>query len=132
MAEARLEKLEEHAKELEKLAKENAENSRFTRIIVSKIYCMVSICMSYLNQIFTKLIQYFLPNEVERNNSSDFANRNIINLLEHSLAELEKLSEHHYLDLKSEQPELLYLFTKNEIIKTRLLSEPNQLVSQQK
>ncbi len=56
----------------------------------------------------------------------------IINLLEHSLAELEKLSEHHGLDLKSEQPELLYLFNKIEIIKTPLLSEPNQPLSQQK
>lgn len=131
VAAAKLERLEEHAIELEKLLKETTENSRFTRIIVSEIYCMVSICMSYANQIFTKLIEYFSPNEVERKNSTDFANRNILGLIEHSLTELEKLSEHHDLDLGNEQPELLYLFTKIETIKTRLLTEPNQPTSQQ-
>jgi hypothetical protein len=80
--------------------------------------------MSYLNQIFTKLIECFLPNELERNNSSDFANRNIINLLEHSLAELEKLSEHHDLYLKSEQPELLYLFYQNRNNKNTAFIRP--------
>ena len=131
VAEARLERLEEHSKEIEKLLQATAENSRFTRIIVSEIYCMVSVCMSYANQIFTKLIEYFSPQEVERKNSTDFANRNILGLIEHSLTELEKLSEHHDLDLENEQPELLYLFTKIETIKSRLFSEPNQPTSQQ-
>lgn len=131
--EARLERLEVHAIELEKLADETAENSRFTRIIISEIYCMVSICMSYVNQIFTKLIEYFSPNEVERNNSTDFANHNILGLIEHSLTELEKLTEHHDLDLENEvEPELLYLFTKIETIRERLLSQPNQKISEQK
>lgn len=121
VAEARLERLEEHARELEKLLQAAAENSRFTRIIVSEIYCMVSVCMSYANQIFTKLIEYFSPHEVERKNSTDFANRNILGLVEHSLLELEKIAEHYELDLEEAEPELLYLFTKIEKIKERLV-----------
>ncbi len=81
--------------------------------------------MSYLNQIFTKIIEYFSPVEIEKKNSTDFANRNILGLVEHSLSELEKLSEHHELDLERVEPEMLYLFTKIEKIKTRLFSTPN-------
>ncbi|MGI8543482.1 MAG: hypothetical protein ACR2MD_08370 [Aridibacter sp.] len=132
VADARLERLEEHARELEKLAKETAENSRFTRIIVSEIYCMVSVCMSYANQIFTKLIEYFSPVEIEKNNSTDFANRNILGLIEHSLSELEKIADHYQIDLEEIEPEMLYLFTKIETIRERFLTEPNQLTSLQK
>ena len=125
VSDARLERLEEHAGELEKTLIETAENSRFTRVLASEIYCTSVVCMSYLNQIFTKLIEYFSPVEIEKKNSSDFANRNILGLVEHSLAELEKLSLHHELDLESVEPEMLYLFTKIETIKARLLP-PNQ------
>lgn len=117
----RLERLEEHAKALEETLQEVRENSRFTRVLASEIYCTVNVCMSYLNQTFTKIIEYFSPVEIEKKNSTDFANRNILGLVEHSLAELEKLSEHHALDLESAQPEMLYLFTKIEKIKARLL-----------
>lgn len=132
VAEARLERLEEHAKELEKLLQEAAENSRFTKILVSEIYCMVSVCMSYSNQIFTKLIEYFSPVEIEKNNSTDFANRNILGLIEHSLSELEKIAEHYQINLEENEPEMLYLFTKIETIRERLLNDTNQLISQPK
>ncbi len=132
VADARLERLEEHAKELEKLLQKTAENSRFIRIIVSEIYCMVSVCMSYSNQVFTKLIEYFSPVEIEKNNSTDFANRNILGLIEHSLSELEKIAEHYQIDLEEIEPEMLYLFTKIETIRERLLSEPNQMASMPK
>lgn len=125
---ARMERLEEHAKELEKTLQGVSENSHFIRIIASEIYCTVNVCMSLLNQTFTKLIEYFSPVEVEKKNSTDFANRNILGLIEHSLLELEKLGEHQGLDLESAQPEMLYLFTKIEKIKTRLLSSPVQSV----
>jgi len=123
---ARLERLEEHAKGLEETLREVRENSRFTRVLASEIYCVGVVCMSYLNQTFTKIIEYFSPVEIEKKNSTDFANRNILGLVEHSLAELDKLSEHHGVDLESAQPEMLYLFTKIEKIKTRLLTTPNQ------
>lgn len=119
---ARIERLEEHAKGLEEMLQEIRENSRFTRVLASEIYCTVNVCMSLLNQTFTKIIEYFSPVEVEKKNSTDFANRNILGLVEHSLAELEKLSEHHALDLDRSEPEMLYLFTKIEKIKARLLS----------
>ncbi len=124
--EVRIERLEEHGKELEKMIENIAADSRFTRVLASEIYCATNICVSYLNQIFTKIIEYFSPIEIERKNSSDFANRNVLGLVEHSLNELEKLSEHHNLDLKEVRPETLYLYTKIERIKTRLLHLNNQ------
>ncbi len=123
---ARLERLEEHARELEQTLNGIAENSRFTRVLASEIYCTSVVCMSYLNQIFTKIIEYFSPVEIEKKNSTDFANRNILGLVEHSLLELEKLSEHHELDLERVESEMLYHFTKIDKIKTRLLSTPNE------
>lgn len=119
--EAKLERLEEHARELESKLETVAADSRFARLILGEIYCAVAVCVSYLNQIFTKLVEYLSPNEIEKKNSTDFANRNILGLIEHALAELEHLGEHHELDLESAQPEMLYLFTKIETIKSRLL-----------
>ncbi len=87
--------------------------------------------MSYLNQIFTKLIEYFSPVEIEKNNSTDFANHNILGLVEHSLSELEKIAEHHNLDIETVEPEILYLFTKIEKIKARLLPQSIQSNSEQ-
>lgn len=124
--EVRLERLEEHARELEIALQAVAANTAFTRVLASEIYCTVVVCMSYLNQIFTKVIEYFSPVEIEKNNSADFANRNILGLVEHSLVELENLSEHHALDLEPQRPEMLYLFTKIEKIKARLLSSAIQ------
>lgn len=116
----KFERLEEHAKSLEKLIEDIAANSRFTRVLVSEIYCLANICMSYLNQIFTKLIEYFSPVEIEKKNSNDFANRNILGLIGHSLTEFEKTATHHKFDLDSIEPEMLYLFTKIEKLEERL------------
>lgn len=122
---ARLERLEEHARAAEIALERLGENSRLTGILTSEIYCITSVCMSYLNQIFTKIIEYFSPVEIEKNNSADFANRNILGLVEHALAELERLSEHHALSSDELlEPEKLYLFTKIEKIKARLLNAP--------
>jgi len=129
---ARLERLEEHAREMEILLRKAEENSRFTKILTSEIYCIANVCMSYLNQIFTKLIEYFSPNEVEKKNSTDFANRNILGLVEHSLLELEKIAEHHDFDIESVEPEMLYLFTKIDKIKARLLPSSIQSNTEQK
>ncbi len=122
----RIERLEEHARSLERTIENLHENTRLTRVLASEIYCATNICVSYLNQIFTKIIEYFSPFEIERKNSSDFANRNVLGLVEHSLNELEKLSEHHDLNLEEIRPETLYLFTKIERIKARLLPLNNQ------
>ncbi len=116
----RFERLEEHAKSMEIFVENIAQNTRFTRILVSEIYCLANICMSYLNQIFTKLIEYFSPIEIEKKNSIDFANRNILGLVEHSLSEFDKTSLHHKFDFDSFDSEILYLFTKIEKIEARL------------
>lgn len=118
---ARIERLEEHASVLERKINETVDHSRFTKIIASEIYCVSVISMSILNQIFTKLIEYFSPVKVEKENSTDFANRNILGLLEHSLSELENLSHHHKLNQDNTDSERLYLFTKIEKIKKRLI-----------
>lgn len=117
----RIERLEEHAREMEMILKRTEENTRFIKILSSEIYCLTNICMSYLNQIFTRFIEYFSPVEIEKKNSTDFANRNILGLVEHSLSELERIAAHHDLDNESIEPEMLYLFTKIEKLKTRLL-----------
>ncbi len=129
---ARIERLEEHAREMEVILKRTEENSQFTRILISEIYCLTNICMSYLNQVFTKLIEYFSPVEIEKKNSTDFANRNILGLVEHSLSELEKIAEHHNLDTERVEPEMLYLFTKIGKLKARLLPPTLPANSEQK
>lgn len=125
---ASIERLEEHAREMESRLTEMAEHSRFIRILASEIYCTSIVCMSYLNQIFTKLIEYFSPVEIEKKNSTDFANRNAIGLIEHALREIEKLEVHHDSDSEAASAEMLYLFTKIEKLKQRLVPikiEPN-------
>jgi hypothetical protein len=117
---ASIERLEEHAREMESRLTETAESSRFTRILAGEIYCTSVVCMSYLNQIFTKLIEYFSPLEIEKKNSTDFANRNAIGLIEHALREIENLEAHHGSDSEAANAEVLYLFTKIEKLKQRL------------
>ncbi len=129
---ARIERLEEHAQEMEVILKRTDENTHFTKILTGEIYCLTNVCMSYLNQIFTKLIEYFSPVEIEKKNSTDFANRNVLGLVEHSLTELKKIAEHHELDDQSIEPEMLYLFTKIEKLKTRLLPPTLSANSEQK
>ena len=129
---AQIERLEEHALQMEMILKRTEENSRFIKILVSEIYCLTNICMSYLNQIFTRFIEYFSPVEIEKKNSTDFANRNILGLVEHSLSELEKIAEHHDLDGESIESEMLYLFTKIEKLKTRLLPPTISVNSEQR
>jgi hypothetical protein len=109
---------------LENMVRETCDNSRFIMLIVGEIYCISNSCMSYLNQLFTKILEYFSPVEIERKHSTDFANRNILGLVEHSLLELEKLCDHHDLEQQSVEPDLLYLSTKIETIKARLIDEP--------
>jgi hypothetical protein len=118
---ALVERLEEHAREMESRVTEIAENSRFTKTLASEIYCVAVVCMSLSNQIFTKIIEYFSPVEIEKKNSTDFANRNALGLIEHALAELENLEVHHDSDSEITQTEMLYLFTKIEKIRQRLL-----------
>jgi hypothetical protein len=118
---ASVERLEEHAREMELRVAEIAENARFTKILTSEIYCVGVVCMSLLNQIFTKIIEYFSPVEIEKKNSTDFANRNALGLIEHALAELENLEAHHDTNAETAQTEMLYLFTKIEKIRQRLL-----------
>lgn len=127
--ELKIERLEEQSRDVENRLQAAADDVRLTRVLASEIYCLGVVMMSLLNQIFTKIIEYFSPVEIEKKNSTDFANRNILGLVEHSLSELENLSAHHGLDAEAVEPEILYLFTKIEKIKARLLS-PNASVAE--
>lgn len=129
---ARIERLEDAARETEAKLNESLENSRITKILAAEIYCIASISMSYLNQIFTRIIEYFSPAEIERKNSQEIANQNILFLLEHALKELENLAEHYEIETDAAtEPEMLYLFTKIELVKERLASNNNKAVSEQ-
>lgn len=129
---ARIERLEEHAQTMEKLQQSQAAYSHLTNVLLNEIYGISNVCLSLLNQIFTKLIEYFSPVEIEKKNSIDFASRNILGLVEHALTELEKIAEHHELQFEIIEPEKLYLFTKIEKIKAKLRQSLPQVNSPDK
>jgi hypothetical protein len=116
----RFERLEEHGKQTEEVLSEIAEQSRQTSILATEMFCMTNVCVSYLNQIFTKLLEFLSPVELERTNSSTFANHNIQGLIEHSMTDLQALGEHYNSPLSELLPESLFLFTKIEKIRERL------------
>ena len=120
----RIERLEEHGKQTEEALLEIAENSYRTAMLATEVFCMTNVCVSYLNQIFTKLLEFLSPVEFERTNSSTFANHNIQGLIEHSMTDLKALGEHYNGTLSDVLPEALYLFTKIEKIKERLATSP--------
>jgi hypothetical protein len=116
----RFHRLEEHGKQTEEVLSEIAENSSQTAILATEMFCMTNVCVSYLNQIFTKLLEFLSPVDLERINSSTFANHNIQGLIEHSMTDLHALGEHYNSPLSDILPEALFLFTKIEKIKERL------------
>ena len=120
----RVDRIEEHSKQTEDLLTEIAETSRQTLILTTEVFCMTNVCVSYLNQVFTKLLEFLSPLELERTNSSTFANNNIQGLIEHSMTDLKALGEHYNGPLSDVLPETLYLFTKIEKIKERLATSP--------
>lgn len=116
----RVNRIEEHGKQTEELLTEIAENSRQTVILATEMFCMTNVCVSYLNQIFTKLLEFLSPVELERTNSSTIANHNILGLIEHSMTDLKALGEHYNGPLSDVLPEALFLFIKIGKIKQRL------------
>lgn len=120
---ARLERLEEHAGETELILKRTEESSHFIKMLVMEIYGLTTVCVTFLNQIFTRLVEYFSPVEIEKKNSVEFANRNVLGLVKHALSELEKIAVHHKSGSDEIETEMLYLFTKLDILKARLLTE---------
>lgn len=122
----RLERLEAHARELETILQKTAEQTRQTRILTGEIYGVTTACLSYLNRIFTKFVEYFAPTESERQSSAKIADENILALIEHALGELDRLTAHYELDETEDFVSArLYLATKIEKIKMRLLAPPN-------
>lgn len=118
----RLERLEEFAREAEERIEAISENTIASLALAREIFCMTDVCVSYLNQIFTKLLEFLSPLEIERLKSSDFANRNILALIEHSLSDLEGCSEHHQINHPLATIESPFFATKLEKIYDRISS----------
>lgn len=119
----RIVRLEEHGREVEESLELITKNSQQIQTLVCELFCMTNVTVSYLNQIFTKLLEYLSPIEIERTRSSDFANRNIIGLIEHSLSELDKCRGHHNRIADKDMSDVLYLQTKIEKIRERIADE---------
>ncbi len=119
----RIIRLEEHGREIEESFELLTKNSQQIQTLLSELFCMTNVTISYLNQIFTKLLEYLSPIEIERTRSSDFASRNILGLIEHSLSELDKCRAHHNLIADNDTPDFLYLQTKIEKIRERIAAE---------
>jgi predicted DNA-binding protein YlxM (UPF0122 family) len=128
VSDTRFSRIEEHSKQTEELLKEITENSHQTLLLTTEVFCMTNVCVSYLNQIFTKLLEFLSPVELERTNSSTFANHNIQSLIEHSMTDLKALGEHYNGTLSDVLPEASYLFTKIEKIKERLANSPLSVI----
>ena len=86
----------------------------------SEVYCMSSITISYLNQIFAKLLEFLSPLANEREASTDIANGIIATLIVHSMQELEKCNAFHELRSELGNGDELYLSTKIDEIKERI------------
>ena len=127
VVDTRIDRIEEHGKQTEDLLTQIVETSRQTLILTTEVFCMTNVCVSYLNQIFTKLLEFLSPVELERTNSSTFANHNIQGLIEHAMTDLKALGEHYSGPPSDFLPEALYLFTKIEKIKERLATSPLSL-----
>lgn len=116
----RLARLEEFARETEERLDVLSENALASLALAREIFCMTDVCVSYLNQIFTKLLEFLSPLEIERRKSSDFANRNILALIEHSLSDLEGFAEHHRMHHQHAVIESPFFATKLEKIYDRI------------
>lgn len=118
----RLDRLEEFAREAEERLEAVSENTLASLALAREIFCMTDVCVSYLNQIFTKLLEFLSPLEIERLKSADFANRNILALIEHSLSDLDRCTEHHRLDIGHAVLGSTFFATKLEKIHDRILA----------
>ena len=127
----RLSRLEEHCKQTEEMLLEVTDTSHQTAFLATEMFCMTNICVSLLNQIFTKLLEFLSPVELERTNSTTFANQNILGLIENSMADLEALGDHYNSSLSNVPPEALFLFTKIEKLKERLSNSPMSVTRDQ-
>lgn len=94
--------------------------SHDTAALNSEVYCMSSITISYLNQIFSKLLEFLSPIKQERETSTEIANGVIATLIIHSMQELAKCTAFHELRSELGSADELYLATKINEIKERI------------
>lgn len=114
----RLDEICERLGDIETMLGPLSENARTSSRISLELYCMLSIAVSSLNQIFAKLLEFLSPIEVERSRSFDVANGAMANLISHSILDLEKCTAFHELG-KCAEP---FIGTKKAKLKERITS----------
>lgn len=97
-----------------------SENAMTSTTLIREVYCMLSITVSSLNQIFTKLLEFSSPNQPERQHSIDIGNAALANLIAHSILDLHKCAAFHGLKLDFNSGADLYVGTKIQVLKERL------------
>ena len=100
--------------------KKLSENAMTSTTLVRELYCLLSITVSSLNQIFTKLLEFSSPNLTEREHSIDIGNATLANLIAHSILDLHKCATFHGLKLDTDSGADLYVGTKIQILKERI------------
>lgn len=111
---AKLHDLSERLERIETSAEGLSNSSESAIAVTAEIFCMTSIAISSLNQIFTKLLEFLSPVEVERKYSVDVANRVMAALIEHSVEELKSCAAYHDLETPNSLPDDLYIYSKLE------------------
>jgi len=115
-----LEDIRERLETIESEARELVTNSEQTAALTAEIFCMTSIAISSLNQIFTKLLEFLSPVEVERKHSVDMANHAMAALIEHSVADLRKCIAHQGIEHYDRSPDELFIYSKVGKLKEEL------------
>lgn len=111
---SKLHDLSERLERIENTTEGQRKSSESDFAITAEIFCMTSIAISSLNQIFTKLLEFLSPVEVERKYSVDVANRVMAALIEHSVQELGSCAAYHDLETPNSLPDELYIYSKLE------------------
>lgn len=112
-----LEEISERLETTQNEVNELVKNAARTFAITTEIFCMTSITISSLNQIFTKLLEFLSPIEVERKHSVDIANQAMAALIEHSVDDLHRCNSHHGIEQFERSSDDLYIYSKIEKLK---------------
>lgn len=112
-----LEDLGERLETTQNEVNELVKNSEQTLAVTAEIFCMTSIAISSLNQIFTKLLEFLSPVEVERKRSVDIANHAMAALIQHSVDDLRRFIAHCGIEQFEYSPDQLYIYSKIEKLK---------------
>ncbi|MFZ1701011.1 MAG: hypothetical protein WAU71_09325 [Pyrinomonadaceae bacterium] len=115
-----IEDLNEKTEATQETLKTVSENVMNSNTLIREFYCMLSVTISSLNQIFTKLLEFSSPNQTEREHSVDIGNAALANLIAHSIVDLHKCAAFHALKLDTDSEADLYVGTKIQVLTDRI------------